>query len=269
MSMKMRTSYFGFAKDLDAIDAAGYDCAEMHIKEVMEFDDAAYGVAKRKIRDSGLTVEVFDNPLPLDKVVADPGFDWDFYVDYLKKAVERTAEMGARYYVYGNGRTRSTKAGANEKADIKKNEDMLATLCELAAQANITILLEPLAASLSSRWLGVPENFEYAKNSGIPNLKTLIDYRWFLEEKHSFSIVEQYADFIQHVHIDNPLSPFPTRIMPAVDDGHDYAPLFDVLKKICYKGIISIEANTSTDFPIDLKRGLELFAKHGIRSYRS
>lgn len=267
--MKMRTSYFGFAKDLDAIDAAGYDCAEMHIKEVMEFDEAALKAVREKIRNSGITVEVFDNPLPLDKVVAAPDFDWNFYVEYLKKAVNRTALLGARYYVYGNGKTRSSKPGPTEASDIKKNEDMLATLCELAAQANITILLEPLAASLSSRWLGVPENFEYAKKAGIPNLKTLIDYRWFLEEKHSFAIVEQYADFIQHVHIDNPLSPFPTRIVPAVGDGHDYSPLFNALKKICYKGIISIEANTSTDFPADLKKGLELLASHGIASYRS
>lgn len=267
--MKMRTSYFGFAKDIGAIDAGGYDCIEMHIKEVMAFNDAEFQAAKKSLRASGLTAEVFDNPLPLDKVVADADFDWDYYVDYLKKCVERTAAMGARYYVYGNGKTRASKPGPNEAVEIKKNEDMLATLCELAAQANITILLEPLAKVLTSRWLGIPEVFEYAKKTGIPNLKTLIDYRWFLAENHAISILEEYADFVQHVHIDNPLSPFPTRIVPAVDDGHDYSPLFNTLKKICYKGIISIEANTTTDFPADLKRGLELFAKHGIESYRS
>lgn len=267
--MKMRTSYFGFAKDLEAIDAAGYDCAEMHIKEVMEFDEAALRDTKKKIRAGGLTVEVFDNPLPLDKIVADPGFDWKYYLDYLKKAVDRTAELGARFYVYGNGKTRSTKPGPNEAADVRKNEDMLAALCELAAAANITILLEPLAASLSSRWLGVAEIHEYAAKAGIPNLKTLIDYRWFLEEKHSLAIVEKYADFIKHVHIDNPLSPFPTRITPARGDGHDYTPFLAVLKKICYKGIVSIEANTSNDFPADLRRGLELFADNGILPYRS
>lgn len=263
--MKMRLSYFGFAKDIDDIDRGGYDCIEMHIKEVMAFSDQEHRDAKQKLRDSGLTAEVFDNPLPLDKVVADPDFDVAFYTDFLKKAVERTAEMGARYYVYGNGKTRSAK----DPAGIKKNEDMLATLCELAAQANITILLEPLAASLSTRFLGIPEVFDYAKKSGIRNIKTLIDYRWFLEEKHSFSILEEYADFVQHVHIDNPLSPFPTRIVPAKDDGHDYGPLFNVLKKTCYKGIISIEANTTTDFPADLKKGLDLFATHGITPYRA
>lgn len=124
--MKMRLSYFGFAKDIAAIDAGGYDCIEMHIKEVMAFDDAEYRDARQKLRDSGITAEVFDNPLPLDKVVADPDFDWDYYVDFLKKAVERTAGMGARYYVYGNGKTRSSKPGPTEADDIRKNEDMLA-----------------------------------------------------------------------------------------------------------------------------------------------
>ncbi len=176
--MKMRLSYFGFVKDIPAIDAAGYDCAELHIKEVMSFSDAECRDAKKAIRSAGLTAEVFDNPLPLDKVIADADFDVKFYTDYLKKAVDRTAELGARYFVYGNGRTRSIPKDGDQAAATKKNDDMLAILCDLAAQANITILLEPLAASISSRFLGIPEIYDYAKKVGIPYIKTLIDYRW-------------------------------------------------------------------------------------------
>lgn len=267
--MKMRLSYFGFAKDIGDIDRAGYDCIEMHVKEVMAFSDAEYRDAKKTLRAAGLTAEVFDNPLPLDKVIADDDFDVAFYTDFLKKAVDRTAELGARYFVYGNGRTRSIPQDGDQAAAMRKNDAMLATLCSLAAQANITVLLEPLAACICNRFLGIPENYEYAKQTGIPNLKTLLDYRWFLEGGHDLAVIEHYADFIQHVHIDNPLSPFPHRTVSAVDDGHDYAPLFNTLKKICYKGIVSIEANTTDDFPRDLRRGLDLFAHHGIRPYRS
>lgn len=267
--MKMRLSYFGFAKDICDIDRAGYDCIEMHVKEVMGFSDAECRDARKAVRAAGLTAEVFDNPLPLDKVIADPDFDVKYYADYLKKAVDRSAELGARYFVYGNGRTRSIPGYGDHVAAVHKNDDMLATLCSLAAQANITVLVEPLAACISSRFLGVSEIFEYAGRMGIPNLKTLLDYRWFLEGGHDFAVVERYADFIQHVHIDNPLSPFPARTVSSVDDGHNYAPLFAVLKKICYKGIISIEANTTDDFSRDLRRGLDLFAHHGIQPYRS
>jgi sugar phosphate isomerase/epimerase len=261
----MRTSFFGFVKDIDAIARAGYDCIEMHIKEIMSLDDPSCAGLKKKIRDSGLTAEVFDNPLPLDKIIADPGFDMAFYTDHVKKAMDRIAELGGRYVVYGNGKTRS----ASHSLDLAKNDEMLARVCKAAEDNNITILLEPLASQICNRFLGVPEIFEYANMMGFRNIKTLVDYRWFLAGDHSFRVLYDFADFIRHVHIDNPDLEFPTRKAPALDDGHDYSALFSTLKNLCYKGIISIEANTFDDFEGDMKKSIELFAAHGIIPYKT
>jgi len=49
-----------------------------------------------------------------------------------------------------------------------------------------------------------------------------------------------------------------------VDDGNDYAPFFDALKKIDYRGIISIEANTFTNFAQDLRDGISFFKVFGV-----
>lgn len=99
--MKMRISHFGFTEEADKIAKAGYDAIELHIKEIMSFDDAEFETAKKRIKDSGLASEVFDNPLPLDVVIAEDTFDFQYYNEYLKKAVFRTSQMGARYFVYG------------------------------------------------------------------------------------------------------------------------------------------------------------------------
>lgn len=262
--MKMRTSYFGYTKDIESVAAAGYDCIELHIKEIVELDDGAYKAARQKLRDSAVTGEVYDNPLPLDIAIADENFKIDFWTEHVKKAVDRTAEMGARYFVYGNGITRAIPANG----DTGKNDEMIAIICDLAAKANITVLLEPLGIERCNRFLSAAEVFDYAKKTGIPNIKTLIDYRWFLAEKHDFKQIEEYADFIQHIHIDNPLFPFTKRLVPTLKDGHDYSPLFNVLKKICYKGIVSIEANPSDHYIEDLHTGIEFLAGHGIEPYR-
>ena len=266
--MRMRTGHFGYIKDLNGIAAAGYDSAELHIREIMDFTDEEYEYALEKVQSCGIITEVFDNPLPLDKVIADPGFDTGYYTAYLQKAVTRTAKMGARYYVYGNGKTRSLPKDCDQ-ATYDKVEGMLRTLCELAAKENITVMLEPLHSSICNVFLSIPEIYEYAQKTGIPNLKTLVDYRWFVAGGHDFGIIEQYADFIKHVHIDNPLLPFPERRVPMADDGCDYAPLFDVLKKIAYKGAISIEANTFDDFDNDIRKGLDLFGSYGISSCKT
>lgn len=267
--MKMKTSHFGFVKEADQIAAAGYDGIELHIKEIMSFDDAEYKKAKKMIQDSGLASEVFDNPLPLDVVIADESFDTAYYTEYLKRAVDRTARMGARYFVFGNGKTRSLPEGPGREEAVKKNDDLIVTLCEIALQYNVTIMMEPLASVICNSVLGIGEAYEYAKKLGCRNLKTLLDFRWFVEGGHEYSEIVKYADFIKHVHVDNPRFAFPERRVPMLWDGFNYGKLFETLKSISYKGYISYEANVFDDYETDLRKGLELLKYYDIYPYRS
>lgn len=265
--MKMRTSHFGFVKEVDSIAAAGYDGIELHIKEIMSFDDAEYLKAKKRVKDSGLASEVFDNPLPLDVVIADDGFDFPYYIEYLKKAMDRIARMGCRLVVYGNGKTRSLLSGERKAESEKKNNDLIVKLCDIALQHNITIMMEPLASAICNSVLSIPEAFAYAQKLGCRNLKTLLDFRWFIAGERDYSDILGYADFIKHVHVDNPMIVFPERRIPMLNDGYDYGKLFETLKSTAYKGFISYEANTFDNYDEDLKKGLELLKHYDIYSY--
>lgn len=267
--MKMKTSHFGFVNEADRIAAAGYDGIELHIKEIMSFDDLEYQKARKKIKDTGLASEVFDNPLPLDVVIADKSFDMEYYTEYLKRAVDRTARMGARYFVFGNGKTRSLPEGAEREDAAKKNDELIVKLCEIAQQYNITIMMEPLASAICNSVLSIPEAYQYSKKLGCKNLKTLLDFRWFVAGGHDYSVIEEYADFIKHVHVDNPRFAFPERRVPMLWDGFNYGKLFETLKAISYKGYISYEANTFDDYDTDLRKGLELLKYYDIYSYGS
>jgi sugar phosphate isomerase/epimerase len=63
--------------------------------------------------------------------------------------------------------------------------------------------------------------------------------------------------------------PFPKRLVPRVNDGHDYSSLFRALQIINYQGILSIEASTFVDYPQDLKDGLDFFAAYGMESNKA
>lgn len=264
--MKMKTGHFGFLDQAETIARAGYDNVELHIWEIMSLDESEYKVSKQKLKDINIDCEVFDNPLPLDQVVADEDFNVGYYKEYLRKAVFRTAEMGARYFVYGNGKTRSIPKDNAEEAK-KKNDELIVFLCDEALKANITIMMEPLHESISNRVLSIPEAYDYAQKLGCRNLKTLLDFRWFIAGSHPYDDIVRYADFVKHVHVDNPLYAFPERHVPMEEDGFDYTPLFDTLKSIAYKGIISFEANAFSDFETDIKKGLELLRVNDITPY--
>lgn len=267
--MRMRLGCFGYVKDLDDIARAGYDCAELHVKEVMSFDDAAFAAARSALRDAGIPAEVFDNPIPLDSRVADPSFELAHYRDFLEKAADRCAELGARYFVFGNGKARSLPNEGDVAGAAAKFEDFFSMLLDLAGERNITVLIEPLAKRLSNIVNSVPEAVEFIRRFGRPNLKTFVDYRWMVEEGRPLSELVDHEPYVVHAHLDNPLSEFPRRVVPRLGDGFDYAPFLDTLKRICWKGIVSIEASSFDDFAAEIRAGLELFAAHGIRPYRA
>ncbi len=264
--MKPRLSFFGFGKDIDAIADAGYDCIEMHMREIIAMDDPGFEDVCQKLKKVSLVCEVLDNPVPLDQVVADESFDLDFYRGFLMKGADRAAKMGIKYYVFGNGRTRSLPTSGDIEPAREKNLTFMRMLADIADEKGITVLIEPLAPTVSNVIQSIPEAIDYAKVVGRPNLGTFLDYRWFVDRNHPFNIIEKYGEHIKHVHIDNPETPFPQRVVPRVDDGHDYSNLFRALEKIDYDGIISIEANTFTDFPQDLRNGIDFFKAYGINN---
>ncbi|MCX7026467.1 MAG: sugar phosphate isomerase/epimerase [Spirochaetes bacterium] len=267
--MKMRLSCFGYLKDLDDIVAAGYDCAELHVKEMMAFDDAGFREALATLRSCGIPAEVFNNPIPLDSRVADPSFDLKYYHDFLEKAADRCAEMGARYFVFGNGRARSLPTEGDISGAATKFDEFFSMLLDIAAKRNITVLIEPLSKKLSNIVNNLPEAVEFIKKFDKPNLKTFIDYRYMVELGRPLDEILVYEPYIKHVHIDNPLSEFPRRVVPRLDDGFDYGPFLESLKKISYKGIISVEASVFADYPQEIKDCLGFFAAHGIKPYRA
>ncbi len=269
--MNMRLSAFGFLKDIDAIEKAGFDCIEMHYKEIVPMADSEFADVRKRLARSALTAEVFNNPLPLDIQIISPDFKLSDYMEHLELGAERAAGLGARFCNFGNGKTRSLPAdtyfGGTDDA-VRKICEVIKAVCDINARYNITVLLEPLSHTVSNFILNIPEAVELAEKLETANMNPFIDLRWFVDERRPYSEIIKYADNIRHVHIDNPVAPFPLRPIPRITDEFDYEPFIDVLKVICYKGIISCEANSFVDFERDLEDLMGFFEHFGITSYR-
>lgn len=267
--MYMRLGCFGYIKDLDTIAAAGFDCAELHIKELMGLDGTEFHRARKHLKDCGIPAEVFDNPIPLDSKISDPSFDLEFYNDYLEKAFYRAAEMGAQYIVFGNGQSRSLPKEGNLTAAQAKFNEFFIKMLDIAAVYNLTILIEPLSPKLSNIVNNLPEAVQFIKRYGRFNLKTFVDYRYMVELNRPLIELQEYELYIRHIHLDNPTTIFPNRVVPRLGDGFDYSPFLEALKKISYKGIISIEASVFKDFSEDISSVIGFFSAHGIKPYRA
>lgn len=248
---------------IDAIAAAGFDTAELHIWEIMSLDEAAYQAARRRVHDCAIPCEVFNNPLPMDISIAAAEFDCAFYNEHMKRAVDRISHLGGRMINFGNGRARSIPPGADRDACTEKILTVIGTLCELAAEANMVVLLEPIGRAIINFVRTLDEAAAVAGRLEKANLKTLIDLRWFVDAPgHAWSDVARHAPFIAHAHIDYPLSTLPERVEATAEDGYDYAPFFSALAKAGYEGIVATETNSHIDFATDLDKGMALYRRY-------
>ena len=266
--MNPHLGMFGSTKDIDAVSAAGFDCIEMQVNEIVNLDDDQFKNACDRLNKSGIVCQVLDNPVPLDKVIADEDFALDYYQDYIKRGAVRAEEMGVKFYIFGNGRTRSLPVTGEIDKAKQKNLQFIRMLADITAVHGIKVLLEPLAPRVSNVIQSLAQALDYAKEVGKSNIGTFLDYRWFVAMNHPLEDIRKYGRYISHVHIDNPTTEFPLRLVPKLKDGHDYSSFFNALEEIDYKGIISIEANTFTDYQQDLHDCLALFSEFGIRPAR-
>lgn len=265
--MNISLGCFGYVKDIDTIARVGYNNIEMHNIEIMNLDDSNFNFAKRRLKDSGITCEVVNNPLPLDVKIYDESFDLDLYTEYLKKGAYRVSELGCKFWNFGNGKTRSIPIKNGKKESDEKLLNFFSIMCDIASNNDIVILVEPLSSKVSNVILNISEALDFIKKTGVNNAKAFIDMRWFLESNCPYSDIFDYADEIAHIHIDNPNTNFPMeriRLVPKINDGFDYSPFLDSLKQIGYNKIISIEALTYNDFEEDIKEGLEFFESHDL-----
>lgn len=270
--MKMKLGSFGKIKDIDTIADAGFDCIELDYREIVPMSKSEFRSAHKKLADSPLTAECWIGPLPREPKIISPEFSMISCKEFLEIGAERAAEMGARYCCFGNAYTRRLPEDV-EQSDFERGRakilEVIAMCCEVSARYNITVLLEPLAPEVSNFVYTVPEALSIAREIQTSNLKTFIDLRWFAAMQRPYGEIVEYADQIKHVHIDNPESIMPARVVPRITDQFDYKPLFNKLKEIGYKGAISCEANTFNDFRKDLDELMDFFKHFEIFPYRS
>lgn len=91
----------------------------------------------------------------------------------------------------------------------------------------------------------------------LPNVKLLVDYYHAILGGDTLEELASYGDNIVHVHIASPKN---NRAVPNENDYDDCVEFFRMLKKIGYKGVISVEARTKDDVA-DGKAGLAVMTK--------
>jgi sugar phosphate isomerase/epimerase len=158
--------------------------------------------------------------------------------EYVANLVDLCADLGdGGVMVFGSPKQRSSTGGLTAAEARANFTEGLAGVAPKAAERGVTILMEALPHSQSDVVQTLAEAAEVVRQIGSPGLKTMFDSHNSEDETEPHDlIIERYFDLIRHVHVNEMDGRH-----PGTGD-YDFVRIFRALKRLGYKGWISLEA---------------------------
>ncbi len=190
-----------------------------------------------KAANSPLPVKACNSFIPGNLKSVGPDAVHEEILKFAETAFRRAQRAGVEIIVFGSGGSRSIPDGFSREKARTQFIELGQKMAPIAQTYNVTIVLEPLNTTECNFINSVVEGGEIVKEINHPNFQLLADlYHMKMENEGAESIIK-YGKLIKHIHIAEKQE----RAVPGTFN-EDFRPYFNALKKIRYKGKISIEA---------------------------
>ncbi len=238
--------------------ASGADYIEMNFTKVALMNDEEFAEAAAQAQAAGLRVEAMNCFIPAEF----PLYSLEDGAElkaYLQKGMQRANTLGTEILVFGSAKARKLPEGVDKAEGVKKLTKWFALAAELAEEAGLTVVIEPLQYEEDNAVNTVRDGLALMQAVNRPGLRLLADMYHMGENGEDYNDLLLAGGDLRHCHIGRP----ETRKYPLPGDGYDYAPFFAGLKGINYGGRLSIEAgpvNGPEDLPVCIAYLRELAA---------
>lgn len=243
---------------INILPALGFDYVDLPIAQMMDMDEPAFAEKiARPLRDSCIPCVCVNNLFPASVRLTGENADFGAALDYIRRALERAARLGACKAVFGSSGARNVPFGFPHAEAEKQLCEILHRICVPAREYGITYVIEPLNKLESNILNGIAESQALCEAADEPQVRMLVDtYHMALCGETAQDVLRTRGS-LRHVHLARPLG----RGMPTPGDGEDYASFFASLRAIGYDGDISIEAYAPSDPENELRSALEYLKK--------
>jgi hypothetical protein len=211
----------------------GFDDIEPELAVLMQFDAGAFSRFVDAVREAQVRCEVFETPLPREIRVTEKGFNIFSWTEYLKRALDRAAQLGCKVIAWADGPSRMLPDEGDTSVQKEHFSQFLFMLCDAASRFGISVCIEPASPKVTN-FLTTPEEIaEIIESVGQPNLSMLLSSAYVAHTRIALEEIQPHAALLRHVHLEHPdtrRKPVP----PAGDDGFDYREFITALKEHCF-----------------------------------
>ncbi|HET8547165.1 MAG TPA: sugar phosphate isomerase/epimerase family protein [Bryobacteraceae bacterium] len=173
---------------------------------------------------------------------------------HIRTLIDLCADLGpGGVMVFGSPQQRSSTGGLRARDATRNYIEGLASVASQAEERGVTILIEPLSPAQTDVVTTLDEAAAYVDQIGSPAIQTMFDTHNAVDEREPHALlVERHSSKIRHVHVNE---------MDGKHCGtgdYDFKPVLSTLKRLDYKGWISLEA-------FDFSYGAERLATESLR----
>ncbi len=245
----------GSIDDFKKADQWGFDYFEPAAAAIAALNDQEFADLRRRVFASRLRCMSFNILIPTLQVVG-PRANPEAVTAYLSCTLDRCRQLGARIMVWGSASSRNVPEGFSRDQAWRQITSFLRNAGNLARPMDLVVAIEPLRKQESNIINTGAEALRLVREVNHPNVKRILDYYHLRQEQEDPDIVRQASAQIVHLHFANPTG---RRWPKTPDEDPVYARFFELLKRIDYRGGISIEGQGT--FDEDAAASLAFFRK--------
>jgi sugar phosphate isomerase/epimerase len=170
-------------------------------------------------------------------------------------AFERAKTCNSPFVVFGSSASRTIPEGFDREKAKQQHIEVASKMAVLAQKHGITIALEPLNRGETNFINSLAEGAEIVEAVNHPHFKLLADVYHMLRENEGPEQIVKYGKLIVHTHIAEKQNRTPPGVV-----GDDFREYFRALRKIKYKGAMSLECRWK-NFDTEVKVAIETIQK--------
>lgn len=222
-----------------AVKAAGFDYVEASVQELLQGERAdAEWDGELRASSSPLPIATAFLLVPGPMKIVGPHVSLPRLGEYIARVTRRAKRLNIGILGFGSGGARNVPDGFSRDRAMTQLIDFARVAARAAQEAGVVIAMEPLNRPECNFINRIEEVAAVVNAVNSPHFRALFDTYHFWMEREPIANAVAAAPLIGHVHVGD----LKDRTPPGESGTSDYRPIFALLKRAGYDGMISVEA---------------------------
>ena len=226
--------------NVELLQKSGSSFIEVGIRDffIPDKSDAEFELNLMKAKQTALPAFAGNSFYPGDMKLVGPDVDFTRILNYTEVVMRRAKRTGTKILVLGSGGARRIPDGFDSGVAQRQFVDLCKDIAKLGQKYDVTVVIEPLRKKETNFINTVREGLKIVKSVNHPNFRLLADFYHMACEGEDPEAIVEAGEELYHCHIAEEAG----RTAPGIK-GDDFTPYLKSLRKINYKGCISLECN--------------------------